>query len=381
MKIGFNGYSFGSTKDRVSQYITFSIRALLEKYPEHEFFIFVVREPKIVLPKNSRFICLGKQGDESRKKWEKRVQKHETFAKLDFFHSFEQSSIASKKIPCGVTFHSSLPLKPKNSLWQTFFQRGRVARQVKNAALIVTVTDVLRKEISRAFSLPLNHIRVIPGAVDTYFQKTPELETIKKVQKNITKGFDFLLYVGKVRKTSNIRNILGAFGRIIQDPRFAKLKLVITGRVPYHKDSLFVSESEIHKMIQESGTKGNVLLPGPIQREELRALYKSSKGVICDTTDLGFPVVAFEAALASAPMLFPISQAYIEFFSGEYLTYDPTNPKSLRLGMSILADSAISKNDQTVKAEMTAHSYSWQETAYSVIQAIIEVVEKNPRNR
>lgn len=380
MKIGFNGYSFGSTKDRISQYTTFSIQCLVESNPNTEFVLFVAQKQKTVLPKNCQVVVIPAPKN-SRKKWEKLVVEHPLFQSLDFFHSFQESRLRHDAVKTGITFHSALSFYPIRPFWRNWLQKARISREVKNSDLIITVTDILRKEISHAFSLPLDRIRVVPGAGSSYFQKPSELEAVKKVQKNISKGFEFLLYVGKVRKTSNIRKILEAFSQLVQEPRFSKLKLLITGRIPYHHDPLYFSEGEMKKMLEEFHVKSSVLLAGPVQREELRALYKTTRGVICDTTDLGFPNAAFEASLASAPMLIPQAQSYTEFFTDEYLRYDPKNPKSVRLGMNILADQAISKSEQITKAQMTAHSYSWEEAAQALMRAFTEVVEKNTKNR
>lgn len=381
MKIGLNGYAFGSTKDRVSQYATFCIRALVEGNPSHEFVLYVPRKITDVLPKNCTVVVLVASSAESRKNWERKVESDDAFESLDFFHSFQDSWIQSSKVPFGITFHSTLILKPKRFIWQTWLHRKRINRSVKKAKLIITVTDVLRKEISHAFSLPLDHIRVVPGAADVYFQKTPELAAIQEAQKNVSKGHDFLMYVGKVRKSSHIRDVLASFSQMLSEPRFAKLKLVITGRIPYHRDPLYLSQGDLQKIVQGLGMRGSVLFSGPLKREQLRALYKLARGIVCDTTDLGFPVVAFEAALSGTAMLLPNTQPYSEFFTGEYLRYDTKNPKSLRLALSLLADTSVSKTDQVVKAQIAAHSYSWNEAAHSLMRAVTEVVEKKSRNR
>lgn len=377
MKIGLHGFVFGSTKDRVSQYTTFCIQALIAQNPTVDFVLYVSRKQKMVFPRNCQVVVLESPTSVSRKKWEKQVMNHETFRALNFFHSFQTSDIHSKTVPCGITFHSTLILKPKKYIWQTLRERIRLQKEVKQSALIITVTDVLRKVVSHDFSIPLDKIRVVPGAADAFFQKAPDLAIVKEVQKNFSRGHDFLLYVGKVRKTGHIRAVLTAFAQIVSEPRFLKLKLIITGRTPFHRDPLYVSEPELQKVIQELGISGSVLLPGPIKREQLCALYKLSRGVVCDTADLGFPASAFEAALVQAPMLIPNTPSYGEFFQGDFLTYDTKNPKSLRLALAILADTAISKSEQTSKAQMVAHSYSWLEAASSLMRAISEVVEKN----
>ncbi len=375
MRIGLNGYVFGITKDRIGQYATFLTQSLIESYPDVQFVLYTKQKLKIVLPKNCT-VEVFSQHTETRKKWEKGIMKLPSFARLDYFHSFSVPQAESSKSKYGFTLHSGAAFRFRGFFFTVMLQKMRLMRLVKGASMIVTVTDVLRKEASRMYSLPLNSLRVIPGASNLYFQKSPETATLQKVQKEITRGFDFLLYVGKVRKKSNIVQILEAFAKMVQEPRFSKLKLIITGRIPYHKDGFFMTESEIKALLQNLKIASHVILPGPVSLENLRALYKLTRGVVCDTTDFGFPAVAFEGSLAGAAMAIPSSPEYEEFFQGEFTKYHPGNPKSLRLALSILADQVISKNEQVVKAQMTAHSYSWADAARSLMQAIQQAVEK-----
>ena len=191
------------------------------------------------------------------------------------------------------------------------FVKPLIARGVRSADLIITVSETIKREIIETFNISENRVFVCPNAVRPLFR--PLAGYPRK---------DYILFVGNTDRHKNIETLVRAFALLKEKEEYAKLRLIIAGskRAGY--------ESAARESVAR-GVSDSVWMPGYIDDAELLNLYNGAEALIAPSIYEGFGIPVVEAMACGAPVIASDIPVFREVAGDAALFYGPPEDEYL----------------------------------------------------
>ena len=250
--------------------------------------------------------------------------------KIDVLHFLSQTDPPSwcpKKYILSV--HDIIPFvckdlyKSINPNWRFQFARFLEVQGIKNASLILTISENSKKDIMRILNVPEEKIKITYLGVDNdYFSKETDID-YKDLQAKFNIKNDFLLYVGGIDPRKNSQGLVEIYSNFIkrcQEKSLVPPQLLFAGRI--NKDKEYPN---LLKKIKELGLEDYILMPGFVEDSDLLALYKYCKAFCFFSLYEGFGLTPLEALAAGAPVISSNLSAMPEVLGQAAILVDPHN--------------------------------------------------------
>jgi glycosyltransferase involved in cell wall biosynthesis len=237
------------------------------------------------------------------------------------------------------------------------FLNSLMRRVARRAALVLTVSSAIKKEISDELRVPSDRIAVIYPGVDMEEFSQPT-EPPKGVPSR------YLLFVGTLEPRKNLRNVLAAYAslrRSMDDPP----SLVIAGGRGWGQSGISKAELE------------GVILLGYVDHSELTALYANAIALLFPSVYEGFGIPVLEAMAAGSPVITSKRGGLVDA-GGEAVVYvDPDDPQSIAEGVrKVMSDGALRSNLIALGRERAA-KFTWDASGAALKAAIEAIVPKS----
>jgi glycosyltransferase involved in cell wall biosynthesis len=238
---------------------------------------------------------------------------------------------------------------------------------IRQAHLILTVSEYSKREIIEYFKLPESKVRVVSEAARSVFsvlQPGSEInQTLSRFDLEPDK--DFLLYVGGISPHKNLNALIDALQLIVSDANFSSIKLVLVG--DYKDDPFFSAYPSLKKQIDRLGLSDKVIFTGYIEDLELAHLYNSTSLVVLPSFEEGFGLPAVEAMACGAPVAASNRGSLPEVLGKAGRFFDPTDTENMAETLRhILGNHALRKEmSQTGLAR--AKEFLWNKAAKDML--------------
>ncbi len=213
----------------------------------------------------------------------------------DLWHS--PLSVVPKGLPCKTvaTIHDLAFLHFPDILPRAYreYWTRRVTGACARADKLIAVSEATRKDLHHWFDVPDERVVVVYEAADPFYHFPPSQEEIKSVRSRLGLEDPFFLFVGTLEPRKNLAFLLDVYQLLrkkIKDPP----QLVIAGGKGWLQE-------DVEDRILALGTKGKLV--GYLNRNELRALYRSAEMVLVPSRYEGFGLQAVEAMACGAVVL------------------------------------------------------------------------------
>ena len=247
---------------------------------------------------------------------------------------------------------------------------------IRQAHLILTVSDYSRREIIEYFKLPESKVRVVSEGARSVFTIIPPNEAITETlsRYQLKPGEEFLLYVGGISPHKNLSALVDAFHQIISSSEFSNLKLILVG--DYKEDSFFSAYPSLKKQVGELNLSEKVIFTGFIEDLELAHLYNAAKLVVLPSLEEGFGLPAVEAMACGAPVASSNRGSLPEVLSKAGRFFDPTDTKDMSTVIKqVLSSDALRKTMSQIGLSR-AQEFLWKKAARDALTIFNELVEK-----
>jgi glycosyltransferase involved in cell wall biosynthesis len=248
---------------------------------------------------------------------------------------------------------------------------------VRQAHLILTVSEYSKRQIVEHFAVPGSRVRVIPeaasAAFDAHLRSEDVTETLRRYQ--LDPRGRFVLYVGGVSPHRNLRALVDAYHRLSTDPVFSDVKLVLVGDYegdPFSFDSDYEAlQAEIEQL--RLGEK--VILTGFIEDRALAHLYAAASLLVIPSLEEGFGLPAVEAMTSGTPVISSDRGSLPEIMGEAGRYFDPHRPETmLELFKDVLGNDAL-RGEMRRSGLARAEQFTWERSATTFMSIIHDVVE------
>ena len=325
----------------VGFYLSYLKKALLEYYPEHEYFFF-------------------QQGEA--------VSSSVDLVHYPYFDPFFFTLPFVKKHKTVVTVHDLTPL-----VFPEHFPaglRGNIRWQAQRFNLrkadgILTDSLASKKDIEKIVGVSSEKISVAYLAAGQEFKRLKfEDVRLKKLKEKYNLPEKFVLYVGDVTWNKNLPRLLHAVNKIT-------LPLVMVGKSLVSKDfdRQNIWNNDLIEVQNLAEHNKNVSMLGFVPTEDLVGLYNLATVFVYPSVYEGFGLPIVEAMQSGCPVIISREGCMPEV-GGEAVEYfDGYETESLVKSIHTVVNSKKLQQELSEKGIKQVHKFSWRNTAEKTIEA------------
>jgi glycosyltransferase involved in cell wall biosynthesis len=258
----------------------------------------------------------------------------------EFFHGLNQRLPAGRFHKTVSTFHDLFVLTGDYSTPEF---RRRFAEQARRAAAesdaIIAVSEFTARQVEELLGVERARLHVVHHGTNR-----PALSP-STARENI------VLNVGAIQHRKNIARLVEAFERT--RPGW---KLVLAGSAGY-------GAGEIFKRIETSPRRGDIQVPGYVDRETLGRWYSRARVFAFPSLDEGFGMPVLEAMSACIPVLAANRAALPEVCEDAALLVDPEDVEAMAAGLEQLMSDDGLREGLIARGSARAAQFSWEKAA------------------
>jgi glycosyltransferase-like protein len=234
-------------------------------------------------------------------------------------------------------------------------------RSIVEADAVFSVSRLTRREVLREFGRASS---LVHNGVDLgrFAGPPPRDRAWLEARYGIPEDHAVVLSVGGVEPRKNTRAALGAAA--LAFARFERASWLIVGGESLWDHSDYARAFAADLAAIDPAVARRVIVAGPLEEEELTALYRTAAILLCPSEHEGFGLCVLEAMAAGVPAVVPGRPPFTEFADGATaVLVDPGSIEDVAAGLArLLGDPALRASLGTA-ARGRASRFTWERSA------------------
>ncbi len=250
------------------------------------------------------------------------------------------------------------------------FWRLKVGLALRQARLVLTVSDYAATEIARVHGLAAARIRVaVEAPAPEYFPATPEEVATARTAAGLSDDGSWFTYVGGFSPHKRIDVLLRAHAELVRSEAQPP-HLLLVGRLS--GDAFLTSGESLQSLVTSLGTSALVHWTGFLPDETMRALHTGAVASLLISESEGFGLPAVEAAACGTPVIATTESPLPQLLAGGGFFVTPGDVSAVADAMrNFLHDPAV-RRTMGDAARSAASALSWRRTAVATLGALEE---------
>lgn len=279
-------------------------------------------------------------------------------------------------LPAVVTIHDTIPERfPQLTLPSRrarLFWRGKVWLALRQASLVLTVSDYSAEQIRTILGVKPERIRVADNAPASIFTPSDSQEDIQAAAAGVglPEGARWFIYVGGFNPHKRVDSIIRAHASLVRERGSSAPYLLLVGT---RSADVFHSEvTRLDSLVAALGTDSHVRWAGWVDDAPLRHLYSGAVALLQPSEAEGYGLPAVEAAACGAPVVATRESPLPSVLEGGGIWVTPSELDELEAAMRFLLDDAVARRQMGSKAAQRAAALSWHRSAEVALRALRE---------
>lgn len=294
-------------------------------------------------------------------------------AKLDLFHAlFVPPPLTS--VPYVFTHHGSEVIERPDLYPFALGLRMRFLfkRALKQARLIICVSNYVRDYLINSRQIPLQRLRTVYHGCDPRFASVEKNEARKLVKDKYAQNQPFILAVGRIEPRKNPVRVLRAYDRFRRSAPDAP-RLVFAGMKTW-------SAAEFDRTVTELRLNDSISQLGHVSNDELPSLYAASEFAVFASLWEGFGLPVLEAYAAGTPLIASRTTSLPEISGGACLLVNPDSVEEIAMAMQSLHQDAQLRAKLVSLGRERVRAFSWDQAARQTLDTYKSAVVQGARN-
>jgi len=255
---------------------------------------------------------------------------------------------------------------PKDSKWLTSrYYNYYFPKFAREAARIATVSEFSKKEISRHYKIDPDKIDVVYNGIHSFFKPLDEI-TKQKTREKFSYGKNYFVSVGSLHPRKNIPALIKAFS-LFKKESHSDLKLVLAGPG-------FWGLADIHKALDDSGVKEDIIFTGRLSDDELANVLGSALALTFIPYYEGFGIPLVEAMEAEVPIITSNVTSLPEVAGDAALLVDPKEVTDIKNAMLRIFHEENLRKVLIAKGIIQKQKFSWDKSAELLWESITSTI-------
>lgn len=252
--------------------------------------------------------------------------------------------------------------KSKLYYWNLF-----IPLTIWKSELIGTVSHFSLSEIAHFYPKSKNKLFVTAEGVKQDICDVCDKHTKDKIVKT-----DFILSVATFGEHKNLKRLIEAMPKIVQDHPSIILKLVGEARTP---DAIAV-KNNLLKILEEHGIADNVIFLGFVSDQELADLYSECQLYVFPSLYEGFGLPLIEAQYCGAPVVCANAGSLPEIGGNSVIRFDPYSVDSIAQTISNTLNDEKLREALIMDGYENIKKYTWIQAAEDLLKNMYKLKRK-----
>lgn len=236
-----------------------------------------------------------------------------------------------------------------------------IPHSIRTSDYIITVSETVKKEISKEFKIDKKKIIVTPVPQDSRYNQRDKPNDISK--KYDTPKDEYILFVGNLEPRKNLPCLIKAYSAL--DQAFKdKHRLVIAGNKGWNIKNLIGVKNTDSDL-------SNIILTGYVDPEDMPTLYQKASLFVFPSLYEGFGIPVLEAMASDTPVIAADIKVLRETAGEAAIYFDPTQPEDLKEKIATTLDSPSLRRKLISLGRENIKRFSWRDN----IQRIMSIIE------
>ena len=240
---------------------------------------------------------------------------------------------------------------------------------IRRADVIVTPSEFIRARLLDHFSLPGHQVRVIPFGHDPSFSEPVDPAAIEAAKARHGIEGEYILTVGNLHPRKNIARLIDAFVRA-RERHGIPHRLVIVGNLVVYRNWRF---DEIIATIERHRERGEIVAPGYVSFEDLKALYQGAACFAFPSLYEGFGLPVLEAMAAGTPVITSNRAAMAEVAGDAASLVDPEDTEAIEHAIARLVEDGSLRDALVARGRERIRYFTWEDAARKTVALYREV--------
>jgi len=251
------------------------------------------------------------------------------------------------------------------------FWNAKVALALRQARLVLTVSEYAAREVAAFHHVPPARLRVALEAPAAAYRPSEGPEEIAAAARavGLPPGARWLAYVGGFNPHKRLEDLVRAHAALasrLPDPPMLLLVGTLEGDV-FHG-----SQAAIRSAIAEAGTEALIRWAGFVADEKLRHLLSGAVALVLPSASEGFGLPAIEAAACGTPVVATTASPLPQLLEDGGLFVSPGDVEALTAALLQLLSDEPARRAFGAAARRRALALSWEAGAKSALAALYE---------
>lgn len=235
-----------------------------------------------------------------------------------------------------------------------------VPRSVKNADIIITVSESVKSELVKEFSINPEKCMVTYIPPDKIYYKHQAINHSLKKKYGIPNS-NYILFVGNLEPRKNLVCLIEAYKKLPQDIK-SKYKLVIAGSKGWNLQPLT-------NQLSKDDSK-NIILTGFIDKKDMPTLYKMASIFVFPSLYEGFGIPILESMVSGTAVIASDIPVLRETAGLAALYFDPNSPKDLAEKIEVLLSNPNLKTNLVKLGKNNLNRFSWDDNVSNILKLV-----------
>ena len=251
------------------------------------------------------------------------------------------------------------------------FWRLKVGLALKQARLVLTVSDFAAGEIAEVLGIQKGRIRVTSEAPAEAYAPSEDKKAIATLaaRAGVPAGARWFTYVGGFNPHKHVDAIVRAHAAVAQEMSEPP-HLLLVGTID--KDVFHGDQAKIRQAITAAGTEALVHWTGFLPDAELRHLHAGAVALLLPSACEGFGLPAVEAAACGTPVVATTASPLPQLLAGGGIFVPPGDEAALTSAIRQLLTDDLGRARMGRVALERARALSWRRGAEAAMAALHE---------
>ncbi len=252
------------------------------------------------------------------------------------------------------------------------FWNAKVGLAVRQARLVLTVSEYAARDIARVIGVSPDRLRVsgeAPAAI--YTPSAPAEVAAARLAHGV--GSDpYFVYVGGFNPHKRLDAVIRAHADVVRrtPAGTAAPHLLLVGRI---SGDVFHGEGDrLRQLVAQEGTTELVHWAGFVPDEALRHLHSGATAVVLVSESEGFGLPAIEGAACGAPVIATTESPLPQLLDGGGIFVPPGHVEQIAAAMHTLLTDPAQRAALGAGARDAAERLSWPRAARATLDALME---------
>lgn len=252
-----------------------------------------------------------------------------------------------------------------------FFWKLKVGLAIRQARLILTVSEYAARDIVSMLRIPRDRIRVAVEAPADAYRPSDPIDVVAAAERaGLPAGATWFTYVGGFNPHKRVSAIIEALAELASSLGAEAPHLLLVG--PLSEDVFHSELGELRALVDRHQLQRLVHWLGYVPDEELRHLHTGALAALLPSSCEGFGLPAVEAAACGAPVIATTESPLPELLEGGGIFVRPGDDETLCIAMRLMARDRDRRRALGERALERAGQLSWGAAARSALGALEE---------